>query len=96
MDIGAEHLSDQLRAQANTHHGLARRNGLLDAGLLVAEPAVLRLVADAHWPAHDDQPIEAVEIRQRITGIEMTDRERMTTPSGPVTNTRGAFEGDML
>ena len=69
-DARAEHVREQLRAEADTEDWRAGVERPLDEPLFVGEkPEAIRLV-DPHWSAHDEQPCRILEIRwNRITQV---------------------------
>ena len=63
---GAEHMGQQLRAEADAEHGFVLPQRGFDGLQFGGEVRVAVLVLDVHGPAQHDEPAIAVEVRLRI------------------------------
>ena len=67
----AERIGEELMAEADAEERHAPGHRLADDGLLVGEPGVGVLLEDIHRPAHGDEPVIAVERRNRLALVEL-------------------------
>src|SRR6516165_4345218 len=96
IDPRAQSLGYDLRAGANSKHGLVRFYRVANQRDLWTEPGEPSFVIHTHRTAHDGQHVEIGKRWERGVAVKVKHAERKAAPYRPIGNSRRPFEFDML
>ncbi len=81
-------------ADSDDRFAIVERLG--DEPLLPGEPGIAVLLVDVHGPAEDHEPVEVIDRRQKLAGIQTRGRDAVASHHGPRLDGSRPLEGDVL
>ena len=97
LDRRAQHMCQQLRAEADAEHRLALFQHFLDRAHLVGEVRALRMVLHVHRSTQHHQPAVAVDVELGVrVALEVLEADAVTAPPDQRVERAQRFGGDVL
>ena len=93
----AEHVREQLRAEADAEHGLALLERALDREQLRLQVRPPVLILDVHRSAEHDEPAIAVDVRLRVrVALEIVEANPVAARADQRVERAERLDGDVL